>query len=139
MEYSENTLATLRELRKNKIHIALDDFGTGYSSMNYLKRLPIDSIKVDQSFVSGLLDDKDSLAIVRSIVTLSKNLGFHITAEGIETLNQAEILKFLGCETLQGFYFSKPLHKNDMLQLSNKSWDIDAVNPLGYHYESRRY
>lgn len=131
MEYSENTLATLRALRNNKIHIALDDFGTGYSSMNYLKRLPINSIKVDQSFVSGLLDDKDSLAIVRSIVTLSKNLGFQITAEGIETLDQAEILKFLGCETLQGFYFSKPLNKNDILQLSNKSWSINAVNPTG--------
>lgn len=133
MEYSENTLATLRALRNNKIHIALDDFGTGYSSMNYLKRLPINSIKVDQSFVSGLLDDKDSLAIVRSIVTLSKNLGFQITAEGIETLDQAEILKFLGCETLQGFYFSKPLNKNDILQLSNKSWSINAVNPTGLY------
>ena len=71
MEYSENTLATLHALRNNKIHIALDDFGTGYSSMNYLKRLPINSIKVDQSFVSGLMEDKDSLAIVRSIVPLS--------------------------------------------------------------------
>lgn len=139
MEYSENTLSTLHALRNSKIHIALDDFGTGYSSMNYLKRLPINSIKVDQSFVKGLLDDKDSLAIVRSIVTLSKNLGFHITAEGIETLNQAEILKFLGCETLQGFYFSKPLHKNDILQLSNKSWAINAVNPMIYYYESREY
>ena len=140
MEYSENTLATLRALRNNKIHIALDDFGTGYSSMNYLKRLPINSIKVDQSFVSGLLDDKDSLAIVRSIVTLSKNLGFHITAEGIETLDQAEILKFLGCETLQGFYFSRPLSKKDIFQLSNKSWSINAVNPLDHiNYESRRY
>lgn len=129
MEYSENTLNTLRALRNNKIHIALDDFGTGYSSMNYLKRLPINSIKVDQSFVNGLLDDKDSLAIVRSIITLSKNLGFQITAEGIETLDQAEILKFLGCETLQGFYFSKPLSKNNIFQLSNKSWSINAVNP----------
>ena len=131
MEYSENTLNTLRALRNNKIHIALDDFGTGYSSMNYLKRLPINSIKVDQSFVNGLLDDKDSLAIVRSIITLSKNLGFQITAEGIETLDQAEILKFLGCETLQGFYFSKPLSKNNIFQLSNKSWSINAVNPTG--------
>ena len=139
MEYSENTLTTLRALRSNKIHIALDDFGTGYSSMNYLKRLPINSIKVDQSFVSGLLDDKDSLAIVRSIITLSKNLGFHITAEGIETINQAEILKFLGCETLQGYYFSKPVRKNDILQLSNKAWSINAVNPLDIHYENRGY
>jgi len=136
MEHSENTLITLNTLREHKIQIALDDFGTGYSSMNYLKRLPINSIKVDQSFVRGLLDDKDNLAIVRAIISLSKNLGFSITAEGIETLNQAQALKYFGCETLQGYYFSKPIKTAEILALCEKHWSIQAIEPRGISYES---
>jgi diguanylate cyclase (GGDEF)-like protein len=136
MEHSENTLITLNTLREHKIQIALDDFGTGYSSMNYLKRLPINSIKVDQSFVQGLLDDKDNLAIVRAIISLSKNLGFSITAEGIETLNQAQALKYFGCETLQGYYFSKPIKTAEILSLCEKHWSIQAIEPRGISYES---
>lgn len=74
MDHTDHTVATLHALREQNIQIALDDFGIGYSSMNYLKRLPINNIKVDQSFVRGLLDDKDSLAIVRAIISLSKIL-----------------------------------------------------------------
>ncbi len=136
MEHSENTLATLLALRKHHIQIALDDFGTGYSSMNYLKRLPINHIKVDQSFVRGLQDNKENLAIVRAIISLSKNLGFSVTAEGIESLNQAQILKYFGCETLQGYYFSKPIPMQEMLALTDKHWSIQALKPQGVNYES---
>ncbi len=129
MEYSHNTLDTLKTLRDHNIQIALDDFGTGYSSMNYLKQLPINTIKVDQVFVRNMLEEMDSLAIVRAIISLSKNLGFTLTAEGIETLDQAQALKFLGCETLQGYYFSKPINGNEILFLSEKQWSIQAIEP----------
>lgn len=136
MEHSENTLATLLALRDHHIQIALDDFGTGYSSMNYLKRLPINHIKVDQSFVRGLQDNKENLAIVRAIISLSKNLGFSVTAEGIESLNQAQILKYFGCETLQGYYFSQPITIQEMLALTDKQWSIQALKPQGVNHES---
>ncbi|MCH9638303.1 MAG: EAL domain-containing protein [Betaproteobacteria bacterium] len=124
MEYSKETLETLKTLRDHEIQIALDDFGTGYSSMSYLKQLPINTIKVDRVFINTMLDDKDSLSIVRAIVSLSKNLGFSLTAEGIETLGQAQALKFLGCETLQGFYFSKPISGREIHALCAKQWSI---------------
>ncbi len=129
MECSENTLETLKTLRDHEIQIALDDFGTGYSSMSYLKQLPINTIKVDQVFISTMLDDKDSFSIVRAIISLSKNLGFSLTAEGIETLNQAQTLKFLDCESLQGYYFSKPIKGEEILSLIKKQWSIQAVEP----------
>lgn len=137
MEHNENTLNTLHTLRNHNIQIALDDFGTGYSSMNYLKRLPINCLKVDQSFIRGLLDDDDNLAIVRAIISLSKNLGFAITAEGIETIEQAQVLKYLGCETLQGFYFSKPIGETEILCASNKRWSIQPMKPNDIHHEDR--
>jgi EAL domain-containing protein (putative c-di-GMP-specific phosphodiesterase class I) len=136
MEHSENTLATLLTLREHHIQIALDDFGTGYSSMNYLKRLPINHIKVDQSFVRGLQDNKENLAIVRAIISLAKNLGFSVTAEGIESLHQAQILKYFGCETLQGYYFSEPVTIQEMLALTDKQWFIQALKPPGVNHES---
>lgn len=127
MEYSAETVETLKTLRDHEIQIALDDFGTGYSSMSYLKQLPIHTIKVDQIFIRTMLDDKDSLSIVRAIVSLSKNLGFALTAEGIETLEQAQALKFLGCNTLQGYYFSKPINGGEILSACEKPWSIQAV------------
>lgn len=129
MDHTDNTIATLNKLREHNIQIALDDFGIGYSSMNYLKRLPINNIKVDQSFVHGLLDDKDSLAIVRAIISLSKNLGFNLTAEGVETLEQAQALKYFGCEALQGYYFGKPVRMEEIYELTEKQWSIGKYRP----------
>lgn len=127
MEDSDATLATLRALRNTGVRISLDDFGTGYSSMSYLTRLPLNMIKVDQSFVRGLPDDGDSLAIVRAIVSLAKNLGFSVTAEGVETLEQARILHGLCCETLQGYYFSKPVPASSIAALLDKRWSLDGL------------
>lgn len=114
MEQTKTTLTALQSLRDLQIQIALDDFGTGYSSMNYLKQLPINCIKIDQSFIRGLLQDNESQSIVRAIISLSKNLGFSVTAEGVETLNQAKTLVSLGCDILQGYYFSKPIVMAEM-------------------------
>lgn len=125
MEYSTTTLATLHALRQSGVHIALDDFGTGYSSLSYLKRLPLNNLKIDRSFVSGLPADKESLAIVRAIVSLAKNLGFTLTAEGVETLEQAHLLSDLDCESLQGFYFSKPLAAEAIPALLGRDWRFE--------------
>ncbi len=125
MEDSATTLATLNALRAVGMQLSLDDFGTGYSSLSYLQRLPLSNLKVDQSFVRGLPADKDSLSIVRAIVSLAKNMGFTITAEGIETLEQARILHGLACETLQGYYISKPVPAADIPALLARHWNVD--------------
>ncbi len=135
MDHTDHTIATLNTLREYNIQIALDDFGIGYSSMNYLKRLPINNIKVDQSFVSGLMNDRDSMAIVRAIISLSQNLGFNLTAEGVETLEQAQVLKYFGCETLQGYYFSKPVRMEDIFVLAEKRWSVIEHEPLGIDFK----
>jgi len=89
--------------------VAMDDFGTGYSSLAYLQRLPIDVLKIDRSFVSGMMIDPDSVAIVRAVLSLAEALGMSTTAEGIETVELATTLATLGCASGQGFYFAKPL------------------------------
>lgn len=117
MEDNESTLNTLKYLQDHHIQIALDDFGTGYSSMSYLKNFPLNILKIDQSFVKGLPDDKDSLAIIPAIISIAKSLGYSVTAEGIETLDQAQILKQLNCDTLQGYYFSKPVIADELMKI----------------------
>ncbi len=125
MEVSAGTLATLTALRQFGIQLALDDFGTGFSSLSYLKRLPMNNLKVDQSFVQGLPEDVESLAIVKAIVSLAKNLGFTVTAEGIETVEQARILHALECETLQGYYISRPVLAEAIPELLLRQWRLE--------------
>ena len=95
--------------------VAMDDFGTGYSSLAYLQRLPIDVLKIDRSFVSGMMVDPDSVAIVRAVLSLAEALGMSTTAEGIETVELATTLATLGCASGQGFYFAKPLEAGQAL------------------------
>ena len=129
MDDNETTLNTLLALRAEGIHIALDDFGTGYSSLSYLKRLPLSRIKVDKSFVIGLPDDRDNLAIVQAIVSLARHLGFSITAEGVETMEQARLLTELGSDSLQGYCFSTPVEVAALAELAQRSWEIRAASP----------
>ena len=96
--------------------VAMDDFGTGYSSLAYLQRLPIDVLKIDKSFVSGMMVDPDAVAIVRAVLSLAEALGMSTTAEGIETVELATTLATLGCASGQGFYFAKPLEQESALQ-----------------------
>jgi len=98
----------LNDLRELGVHITMDDFGTGYSSLSYLMSYPIQSLKIDRSFVSGLGEDANRAAIVKTITTLASSLGLSTTAEGVETEQQLELLRDLGCKEAQGFYFSKP-------------------------------
>ena len=96
--------------------VAMDDFGTGYSSLAYLQRLPIDVLKIDRSFVSGMMVDPDSVAIVRAVLSLADALGMSTTAEGIETVELATTLAALGCASGQGYYFAKPLEPEAALE-----------------------
>lgn len=108
MQDVDVAVAMLHELRGLGVHLALDDFGTGYSSLAYLRRFPLDEVKIDQSFVGGLGVDPEDSAIVAAIVALAHSFGFSVVAEGVETAEQAEQLRTLGCESAQGFYFARP-------------------------------
>lgn len=109
LEDAKLTTDALETLRGAGIHIALDDFGTGYSSLNYLKRYPVDRIKIDRSFVSQLSSGGASVAIVQAMVTLAHALGIQVTAEGVETDEQLAILRSMGCNVFQGFLLSPPV------------------------------
>ena len=109
MDDVERARATLEELAAMGVSLAIDDFGTGYSSLNYLKRLPLSKLKIDQSFVRDLATDADDSAIVNAIVGLSRSLGLSTVAEGVESEDQLAALRRLGCTKIQGYYFSRPL------------------------------
>ncbi len=97
------------------VRIAMDDFGTGFTSLASLQKLPIDVLKIDQSFVGGMLADSDSTAIVRAVLSLARALGMETTAEGIDSEDLAEMLTELGCSHGQGYYFSAALTADDAL------------------------
>ena len=128
-----NTVATraaLQALHEHGVRIALDDFGTGYSSLAYLTRMPIDHIKVDRAFVNSLHDSSESVAIVRAVLAMAHSLGLRVTAEGVETLEQARVLKALACESLQGFYFSRPVPAAQIPALVARHWTLDDLKPV---------
>jgi diguanylate cyclase (GGDEF)-like protein len=109
MKEPEQAIEKLHELKLMGIRVAIDDFGTGYSSLNYLKRFPIDTLKIDKSFVSDVCKDPHDTAIVRAIITLGHALDLTVIAEGVETHEQLQYLTSLGCDVVQGFLFSKSL------------------------------
>jgi diguanylate cyclase (GGDEF)-like protein len=106
---TEQSIATLQGLRELGVEIAIDDFGTGYSSLSYLTRFKVDRIKIDRSLVVAMMGSANGTAIVSAILALAHALDVHVTAEGVETEEQANILKELGCDEIQGFWFSRPL------------------------------
>ena len=101
--------STLRQIRERNIKVSIDDFGTGYSSLSYLRRFPIDNLKIDRSFIEQMNFNSENFEIVRLIITLAKTLGMDTISEGVETLQQLNQLKALGCEFGQGYFFSRPL------------------------------
>jgi EAL domain-containing protein (putative c-di-GMP-specific phosphodiesterase class I) len=108
MERGVDTDATFEALRIMGVQLSIDDFGTGYSSLSYLKHLPIDAVKIDQSFVADLPDDADAGAIVGAIIALAHNLGLQVLAEGVETKAQFDYLREHGCNNAQGFFIGHP-------------------------------
>ena len=105
----EDTIEKMLQLKRHGIAFSLDDFGTGYSSLAYLKRLPLDQLKIDQGFVRDVLTDANDAAIARTVVALGTSLGLRVIAEGVETAAQRDFLQHNGCTTWQGYYFSRPL------------------------------
>lgn len=114
------TMEVLTRLSNMGIRLAIDDFGIGYSSLGYLKKLPVDEIKIDKSFVIGMATDRDDAAIVRSTVELAHNLGLKVVAEGVETRELYTMLAALGCDKAQGYYMSRPLPANELITWLNK-------------------
>jgi EAL domain-containing protein (putative c-di-GMP-specific phosphodiesterase class I) len=115
MRDTEVIAARLRKLREIGIRIAIDDFGTGYSALNYLRQLPVDVVKIDRSFVIGIVADPAQRALVAAIIDLGHVLGLHLVAEGVETEAQRLELEDLGCDLGQGFLWARPLELPTLL------------------------
>ena len=109
MQNPVETVQILNELKRLGVQLAIDDFGTGYSSLSILKRFPLDSLKIDRSFIDGLPQDLDSAAITEAVLAMSRKLGFAVVAEGVEQEAQAQFLEGIGCDALQGYHFGKPM------------------------------
>ncbi len=108
---------TLQQIKSLGVRLAIDDFGTGYSSLSYLHRFPLDTLKIDRSFISGTGESVGSMEIARTIMPMAKNLHLDVVAEGVETIDQVTLLKRLQCKYAQGYYFSKPLEAADVMPL----------------------
>jgi len=117
---AKQVIQILNELRALGVSISLDDFGTGYSSLSYLRSLPLDKLKVDQSFVRVMGQDPNATAIVRTVLELSKTLGLQTTAEGVETEDQRKTLQEMGVDSIQGYFFSKPLPAPALQEFRNR-------------------
>jgi EAL domain-containing protein (putative c-di-GMP-specific phosphodiesterase class I) len=117
----EETIETLDRLKTAGASVSIDDFGTGYSSLSYLTRFPLDNLKIDRAFVTNLPNEKDAVAIVRAIISMAQNLDLKIIAEGVETENQITFLHALGCQTGQGYLFSKPVSAQDFVKLLTRN------------------
>jgi diguanylate cyclase (GGDEF)-like protein/PAS domain S-box-containing protein len=135
MENLEMATELLRQLRALGVKLSIDDFGTGYSSLSYLHRFPIDTLKIDRSFVTRISENNENTEIVRTIVVLAQNLGMDVVAEGVETKEQLAILRQFGCEFGQGFYFSKPVSEIEAGGIIN---DTRALEPAAAKVEVRR-
>ncbi len=125
MQDLDRAADVLNRLSESGVTIAIDDFGTGYSSLTYLKRLPIHTLKIDQSFIMDVAFDQQDVAIVRSIIDLGHNLGYKVVAEGVESSMAWDMLNKLGCDTAQGFHISKPLPENHF-----SSWLAGSGHPV---------
>ncbi len=131
MEDFHETIPLIHRLKDFGVQIVIDDFGTGYSSMSYLQQLPIDTLKVDQSFISRIENNNDdeNKNIVETIVSLAHKLGLQVVAEGVETAEQQSILSNMKCQLAQGFLFSEPLEKKKMDALIKKIEKFSKTKP----------
>lgn len=108
-----HNIASLRAIRDMGVRIAIDDFGTGFSSLSYLAKLPVDTLKIDRSFIVDMTDGPEGLALVSTIIHLAHSLRLKVVAEGVETQEQTRLLRLLKCDEMQGFLFSKPVPGED--------------------------
>jgi diguanylate cyclase (GGDEF)-like protein/PAS domain S-box-containing protein len=127
MQEANSTVVVLRALKDIGVHLALDDFGTGYSSLSYVQRFPIDTLKIDQSFVQDLATDGDAATIVKAVISMGNSLHMRVVAEGIETREQLEFLQRYGCPVGQGFYFSRAVPAVEFGKLLERGMAATAV------------
>jgi EAL domain-containing protein (putative c-di-GMP-specific phosphodiesterase class I) len=114
MAHGESTNTTLRQLKELGISIAIDDFGTGYSNLAYLKRFPVDALKIDIAFIRDLATNSDDAAITAAIINMAHSLRLKVIAEGVETCEQLDFLRIHGCDEVQGYLFSRPLPASEI-------------------------
>jgi EAL domain-containing protein (putative c-di-GMP-specific phosphodiesterase class I) len=117
MKRPEAAASILQTLREHGMRVAIDDFGTGYSSLAYLQKLPLDALKIDQSFVRQISDASENTAIVTAVIGMAQNLKLRVIAEGVETLEQLEFLRARRCDAAQGYYFSRPVPAEQFAKL----------------------
>ncbi len=131
MQDTDFSIATLRALREMGVEISIDDFGTGHSSLSYLKRLPINAVKIDQSFVRDIAFDPDDAAIASAIIAMARHLGLSVIAEGVETDEQLAILREQQCSQFQGYLYSRPLPPDEVEEMlrRNKPLPTPASRP----------
>lgn len=119
MEFAKSILCNLQALG---VHIAMDDFGTGYSSLNYLKQLPFNTLKIDQSFIQDLKPASKDVEIINAVIALGKGLDLKVVAEGVDNEEQLELLRSLNCEIVQGYLFSRPLSVDSTTDILQANW-----------------
>jgi diguanylate cyclase (GGDEF)-like protein/PAS domain S-box-containing protein len=130
MQETDHNIRTLHALKDLGVRIALDDFGTGYSSLSYLRAFPFDKIKIDQSFVRDIDQSPENQAIVRAVISLARDLGMKVTAEGVETEQQAAILAGLGCTEVQGYLYSRPVPASELAKKPPEMKTVAKILPL---------
>ncbi|MBN2527830.1 MAG: bifunctional diguanylate cyclase/phosphodiesterase [Deltaproteobacteria bacterium] len=128
-EHPERAFEMMSRLREHGIRIALDDFGTGYSSMSYLKRFPIDTLKLDRSFIKGLPESQDDAAIATTVINMAKSLGMKVVAEGVEDERQAMFLRLQQCDEVQGFLYGKPMPVHNATLLLKAGARVKSESP----------
>ena len=127
---TQAAMSFLTQMHEMGVRLSLDDFGTGFSSLSYLKRMPLDRLKIDQSFVRDIGIDENDAAIVRSIISLGHRFKLRVIAEGVETLEQMDFLRLRGCDEIQGYYFSYPLPAAEFAKfVMSFPISIDLENP----------
>jgi EAL domain-containing protein (putative c-di-GMP-specific phosphodiesterase class I) len=126
VENVEANMAKLRAVRNLGVEIAIDDFGTGYSSLGYLAKMPVDSLKIDRTFTASMLEDPGVTTLVSTIITLAHSLKLKVTAEGVESEEQAKILRLLRCDQMQGYLISKPLPVAEITVLLSTKGFVDG-------------
>lgn len=134
LENNQTNIVTLTKLRNRGVHISIDDFGTGYSSLSYLKRLPIDTLKIDQSFLRDIDNDPDNKAITSAIIAMAASLHLNVLAEGVETEEQLSFLRAQGCNEVQGFSFSQPLTADEFERLLVDGRQMRLLQGLSGYY-----
>ena len=121
LENVEDTISKMREIKVLGVSFSMDDFGTGYSSLQYLKRLPLGQIKIDQAFVRDIATDPNDAAIVQTIIAMTEALGLDVIVEGVETQAQHEFLDLYGCHAFQGYLFGKPVPLDEFERLLKRT------------------